>query len=143
MTRGAADWLRPLCWYCWLLVGVNGSHVVFQCCLSCRQAGGQQAEGRAGDVVQADFVAELDGLWIAAMLAANTNLQSRTRAATLGHCALHQLSHACLIERSKRVLLEDASLHVRRKEVVNVIARDAIRGLRQVVGSEAEELGFF
>ena len=34
-------------------------------------------------------------------------------------------------------------LEIRRQEVVDVVARDAERGLRQVVGAEAEELGFF
>ena len=58
-----------------------------------------------------------------------------------GH--LHQLPYTSLIEVGEGALLEDAQLYVRRQEVIDVVARDAEAGLREVVGSEAEELGVF
>src|SRR5580658_3769422 len=106
-----------------------------------RQPRRQQPEGRARHIVEPDLVAEFDRLWIAAMFAADADLQRRPRVASLGHRALHQLPYACLVERSKWVLFEDAVFQIGRQEVVDVVARDAERGLRQVVGAEAEELG--
>ena len=50
-------------------------HRSFHRCLSCCQAGDRDAAWRTADVVQADLVAEVDGLWIAAVLAADADLQ--------------------------------------------------------------------
>src|ERR1035441_8358475 len=83
-----------------------------------RQPGGQQTEGRAGDVVEADAVAELDGFRIAAMLAADAYLERGPRLASLGRGHLDQLPDARLIEGGEGVLLEDARLHIGRKELV-------------------------
>ena len=68
-------------------------------------------------------MAELDGLRIAAMLAADPHLQSGPRVASLGRGHLHQQSHAGLIERGERILLEDAVLQVGRQEMVDVVAQ--------------------
>src|SRR5215469_16297112 len=46
-----------------------------QCCLSRGQAGDRHTERTATDVIQTDLVAELDRVRIAAVLAANANLQ--------------------------------------------------------------------
>ncbi len=73
-----------LCSCCLLLVGVNRGHLVFESCLGCREPCRQQTEGRAGDVVEADLVAELDGLWIAAVLAADADLEVGAGVASLG-----------------------------------------------------------
>src|SRR5215475_11456357 len=109
MHKGRSQWPRPL----WsslmsLFVGVRDARLLFQGRLRCCQPCRQQTEGRAGDVVEADLMAELDGLWIAAMFAADADLQVRPRVASLGDGALHQLPHAGLIEGGEGVLLEDA-----------------------------------
>ena len=88
-------------------------------------------------------MAELDGLWIAAMLAADAHMEAGPRLASLGRAHLYQLTNALLIECGEGILLEDARLQISRQEVVDVIAADAEGGLRQVVGSEAEELSLF
>ena len=49
---------------------------------------------------------------------------------------LHQLAHAHLVEGGEGILLEDAELEIRGQEVVDVVARDAEGGLREVVGAE-------
>ena len=103
---------------------------------------GEQPEGRAGDVVESDFVAELDGFRIAAMFAADADLQVGPGVASLGSGHLDEDTDASLVEGGEGVLLEDALLDVGRQEVVDVVARDAEGGLREVVGAEAEELGF-
>ena len=43
-------------------------------------------------------MAELHGLWIAAMFAADPDLQFPPNVASLGHCSFHQLSHTRLVE---------------------------------------------
>ena len=68
----------------------------------------QQPEGRAGYVVEPDLVAELDGLWIAAMFAADADLEVGPRVASLGRGHLHQLPNARLVEGGEGILLEDA-----------------------------------
>ena len=75
------------------------------------------------------------------MLAADAHLEGGPCVPSLGGGHLHQAPHARLVQRGKGVLLEDAGLQIRREEVVDVVARDAERGLRQIVGAEAEELG--
>jgi len=74
------------------------------------------------------------------MLAADAEMDIGPGFASLGRGHLHQLSDARLIEGGEGVLLEDARLHVGREELVDVVAADAVGGLRQVVGAEAEEL---
>ena len=54
---------------------------------------------------------------------------------------LHELADAGCVERGERVLLEDLVLDVGHEEVAHVVAADAERGLGEVVGAEAEELG--
>src|SRR5580658_11320012 len=57
-----------------LLVGVDDAGLaLFEGGLRCRAARREQTEGRAGDVVEADLVAELDGLRIAAVLATDAD----------------------------------------------------------------------
>src|ERR1035437_2797689 len=105
-----------------------------------RQPCRQQTEGRAGDVVEADLVAELDGLWIAAVLAADANLEGRPRVASLGRGHLHQQPNARLVKGGKWILFEDACLHVSGQEVVDVVSRNSESRLGQIVRAEAEEL---
>src|ERR1035437_7779165 len=114
-----------------------------ECRLRSCQPGGQQPEGRAGYIVEPDLVAELEGLWIAAMLATDANLEVGSGVASLGRRHLHQQAGASLVKGGEGILFEDSGLDICRKEVVDVVTRDAIGGLRQIVGAEAEELGFF
>ena len=88
-------------------------------------------------------MAELDGLGIAAMFAADADLEVGPGVASLGRGHLHQRPDAGLIEGGEGILFEDAGLEVGGQEVVDVVARDAVGGLGQIVGAEAEELGFF
>ena len=94
-------------WWCELCA------LLFQGRLRRCQPGRQQTEGRAGDVVEADLVAELDGLRIAAMLAADAHLEVGAGVASLGRGHLHQLPNARLIEGGEGILLEDAVLACR------------------------------
>src|SRR5579884_3922557 len=74
------------------------------------------------------------------MLAANADLQFWARLAAFLHANFHQLAHAFLINRGKRIALENAPFDVSRQELADVIARKTVSRLRQVVSAEAEEL---
>src|ERR1022692_4268326 len=111
------------CFCCWLLVArAHAAVLLFQRSLRSCQPCGQQPEGRAGYVVEANLVAELDGLWIAAVLAADSHFEGGSGVASLGRGHLHQQTDSRLIERGEWVLFEDAMLHVGRQEVVDVVA---------------------
>ena len=58
------------------------------------QAGDGYAEGGAGDVVEAQAVAEGDALGVAAVLAADADLQVRAHLAPGLHGQFDQLAHA-------------------------------------------------
>src|SRR5690242_4046772 len=72
------------------------------------ETGDRHAIGRARDIVEADLVAERDGGGIAAMLAADSNLESGPRLAPALHADLDELADAVLVERDERINLEDA-----------------------------------
>src|SRR5258705_9754451 len=77
------------------------------------------------------------------MLAADTDFQGRARLAASFGSHLDQLTHTFLVENGKRILLDDSLFKVRRQNLVDVVAREAPSGLREIVGTEREELGFF
>ena len=106
------------------------------------QPGDRHAERRAGDVVEPDLVEEVDGVGVAAVLAADAELEAGpARAALLGGDP-DQLADAVAVERLERADAEDALLQVGREERrLDVVAGEAPGGLGQVVGAEGEELG--
>src|SRR5207244_4638860 len=53
---------------------------------------------------------------------------------------LHELTDAGLVDRGEWIPLHDFQLLIRGQERAGIIAAHAERGLRQVVGAEAEEL---
>src|SRR5581483_6201351 len=72
-----------------------------------REAGDCDAERRAGDVVEAEAVADADRRGVAAVLAADADLEAAPRAAALLHGDLHQAADADRIERLERVARVD------------------------------------
>src|SRR6185437_830212 len=106
-----------------------------------RQPRGEHAVGRAGDVVEAGAVEEANRGRIAAVLAADADLEIGSSLAAVGGGQLHQLSDAGLVEAGERILLEHALAQIHRQDLADVIAGEAEGGLGQIVGSEAEELG--
>lgn len=71
------------------------------------EAGDGDAEGAAGDVGQADLVAECDGRRIAALLAADAELDVRAGLAAELRCHLDEAADACLVELGERIGLVD------------------------------------
>ena len=91
---------------------VLASELALDCSLSSSQTSNGNTEGRAGNVVQADLVAELNGHGVAAVLTADTVVQLVAGSLSLGDSHLHQLANAGLIQLSKGIVLEDLSIVV-------------------------------
>src|ERR1700687_2112844 len=87
-----------------------------ECSLRRGQPRDRHAVGRARDVVQSDLVAERDRSRIAAMLAADPDLDVRAGLAAAGDADLHQLADAVAIDRDEGVDLEDSLGDVGREE---------------------------
>src|SRR5665647_2539862 len=89
----------------------------------------RDAERRAAHVVHAGAVAELDALGIAAVLAADADLEARPGAATPLDAHLHELADALLVEGRERVGRPDLLLlgDVEREELAGVVAAHARR----------------
>ena len=74
------------------------------------------------------------------MLAADTKLDIRTGHATALAGNVNKRADATNIDRCKWVVLDDLALAVARQEAAGVVAAHAESGLRQVIGTETEEL---
>src|SRR5256885_403545 len=79
--------------------------------------------------------AERDRGGIAAMLAADAQLQVALGAAALLCRDADHLADAVDVDRNERVLWQDARLDIVRQELAGIVARQAKHGLRQVVGA--------
>src|ERR1700720_883308 len=100
----------------------------------------RHAIGRARDIIQSDLVAERDRRGIAAVLAANADLETRAGLAPALNADLYQFADAVAIHRDERIDHQDSLGDVGAEESGGVIAADAVGGLRQVVGAERKEL---
>src|SRR5581483_153279 len=105
------------------------------------ETGHGHAEGRAGDVVETRRVAEGDGGGIAAMLAADADLEAGPRLAAALGAEAHELAHPVPVDGDERVDLEDRPLRVVGEDRRGIVARQPEAGLGEVVGAEREELG--
>src|ERR1019366_10762578 len=102
----------------------------------------QHAKWRARNVIEAELRAELDGRRFAAVFAADSDLDCRTRLAALFDGHLEQLPNPFAIEHCERDLLQNALREIGRQELVDVGARETEGHLREIVSAEAEELRF-
>src|SRR5665213_1071395 len=103
------------------------------------EAGDRHPIGRTRHVVEPDLAAKADRRRVAAVLAANPKLQSGPGRASTFDGDADQFAHPFRIDRDERVLLEDAEPLIGADKARGIVARQAIGGLRQVVGAEAEE----
>ena len=107
-------------------------------CLRGGKSGYRYAEGRTRHIVQAHPETELNRGRVAAMLAADAELESRTGRAPQLRRHFHQLADADLIELGKGVGLVDIIIIIRPKELIRVVTREAEGHLGQVVGAHLE-----
>src|SRR3954447_12963628 len=85
-------------------------------------------------------MAERDRRWIAAVLAANAELEAIAHLPPAVGRDANELTDAFAVDRDERVDRQNALRLVRAEEARGVVARNAERGLRQIVGAEREEL---
>src|SRR5262249_25951448 len=109
-----------------------------------RGVGGRETRNRdpvggARDVVETAPMEEADGRRIAAVLAADADLELGARLASVLHGEGDQLADAFLVDRLERIERQDPALEVVGKELPDVVARESVGHLREVVGSEREE----
>ena len=105
------------------------------------EAGDWDAVGRAGDVVEADRVAELHGARLAAMLPADAHLQLRADAPTGRYGKSNQLANPVPVKHLERIVGKYTTIYVIGKESAGVVAAEAEGRLRQIIGSKRKELG--
>src|SRR5258705_8323174 len=102
----------------------------------------RHAERRAADVVEAELVAEGDAPRLAAVLAADAQLELRFDTSPPLDGDAHQVADAVEVDHLERVALEHTVLEVARQELpLRVVARERERRLRQIVRAEGEEVG--
>lgn len=80
--------------------------------LCCAEACDRHAEGRAGNIIKADVVAELDGSRVAAVLTADTAVELRVDGLAHSDGHLHELADAVLIKLCERIVLKDLGVIV-------------------------------
>ena len=85
-------------------------------------------------------MAEIDGSRISSVLAADSKMNVRANLRPLLYRNLNQLTYAVLVQMCEGILLVNLGLIVILQEFACVIAGEAEGHLRQVIGSEAEEL---
>ena len=74
------------------------------------------------------------------MFAADTALQILTRAASLEYRLADQLADTVAVQNLERIVLQNTLFEVDRQELGDIVARESQGHLRQVIGSEREEL---
>ena len=99
-----------------------GSHSYFReklfrvllsdCCLSCCQTSDRYTGRRAGYVIQANLVAELNRGGISTVLTTDTNMELRINRFSKFDSHLHQFANTSLIQFCKRIVLKDLGVIV-------------------------------
>ena len=107
-----------------------------------RETSDRHAIGRGADVIEADAFAEGDAGRIAPVFATNAELDAVTRAPPAFGGHFHQLPHAIDVEADKGIAREDTLVDIGCEEARGIVATDAQRRLREVIGAEAEEFRF-
>src|ERR1051326_7156252 len=107
-----------------------------ECRLGGGEAGDRYAERRAGNVIEPDLVAEGDRGGIAAVLAANAELDIGPHLLPALDRDAHQFAHAVAIERDERIDRQDALARVDAEEARRVVAGNAEGRLGELVGAE-------
>ena len=104
--------------------------------MSSSQTRNRHTERRAGNVVQANLVAEHHGTRITAVFAADAQLQVRTGLTTQLRSHLHQLANAVRVQTSEGIALEDLVVVVGAEELASVVTGEAKSHLGHVVRAE-------
>src|SRR5688572_13284362 len=97
------------------------------------------AERTAGNISQAESMAELDGARVAAMFAADAVFDAGLAGLRFPYCHFHEFAHAALVERYERITLDEFLREVLRDELGDIVTREAVGHLGEIIGPEAHE----
>src|SRR6516162_1949490 len=86
----------------------------------------RHTERRTGDVVESDLVTECNRGRIAAVLAADADLEAAASGAAALDADAHELADAFSIDRDERIASHDAARHVGAEKACCVVAADAV-----------------
>ena len=116
----------------------------FECGMCCSKACDRHAIRRAACKVEADLVAECDGVRVAAMFTADTCYEVRASCTAACGGDLHEFADAFPVEYGERIFFEDLFSEVVTEEFTfGIVTAEAEASLRKVVGAEAEEFCVF
>src|SRR6185437_3175393 len=101
---GSAGWLCR--------VRLGRGLVGFESGMGCCEAGDWNAVGRAGDVIEADRMAEFHGARLATVLTTDTDLELRTDLATGRYGESNQFSNPVLVQDLERIVGKYTTIHV-------------------------------
>src|SRR5262245_7537596 len=97
--------------------------------------------GAGADVIESDLVEEMNRRRVAAVLAADAELEIGPHRAAAFDADAHEIADALDVDRRERVALQNLRLLVDLQELSDVVAREAEGELREIVGAERKELG--
>src|SRR5262249_16543658 len=97
-------------------------------------------ERRARHVIEPDLVAEGDRSGVAAVLAADADLELRPRRAPTLDPDPDELGDALAVDGDERIGCKNSARHIGAEKARRVVATDAEGGLGQIIGAEREEL---
>src|SRR6185437_5532476 len=108
------------------------------------EPGDGNPERGTGDVIEADFVKEVDRLRVAAVFAADPEFEAGACGPPSFSTDPYQCADTITIDRLERRNAEDALLQIGREERgFHVVARETPGCLGEIVGAEGEKLGRF
>src|SRR5450759_2299273 len=105
-----------------------------------REPRDRHAIRRRADVVEADLVEEVNRRRVAAVLAADPELQVGPAPTAALDAVAHEVADSLYVDRREGILLEDLLLLVDLQELPAVVARKPKGELRQVLRADREEL---
>src|SRR5438105_11895357 len=108
--------------------------------LTRREARRLHPERRAGHVIEPDLMAELNARRVAAVLAADAEVQSVVGGLALLDRDLHQASHAWLVHGDERIGRNELALLVHPQELADVVSAEPECGRCEIVRAEREEV---
>ena len=89
-------------------------------------------------------MAELHGMRFTAMFTADADQQIRFGGTAGFHGHSHQLAHSPTVQDNERIFLENLAFQIGLHEFAfRIVPAETERGLGQIVGAEAEEIGDF
>src|SRR5437762_178183 len=102
---------------CAKIVTVSVSDLHSERGLCGRESGHRHSIRRGADVVETGVVEEVNRCGVAAVLAADSDLQLGTRLASALDADAHEIAHALHVDRRERILFEDLLLLIDLQEL--------------------------